>query len=88
MSEKLSRPYEFDDGIQFSVSFEMSLDTVVHERHQLTYLDLLAEMGGFSGIVFMVLNALQQIWNFNNLENFMVTRLFKLKLPEDEIDRT
>ena len=88
MSLPIQRPYEFDDDIHFSVSFEMSLDVYVHERKMLTYLDLLAGIGGFSGIIFIVFDAIQALWNFNNLENFLATRLFKLKLPEDKIDRT
>ena len=29
---------------------------------------------------------LAQIWNFNEFDNFMVSRLFKIRKPEDEID--
>ena len=65
----------------------MSLDLIRHERKQLTMLDMLSEIGGFSGLVFSTFALFQGLWNFNALENYMVSRLFKVKLAEDTIDR-
>ena len=79
-------PYEREDNTWFSVTIERNLDIMHFERSVYTMLELISDVGGFNGALILLLALLSQIWNFNNFDNFMVTRLFKIKKPKEEID--
>ena len=76
-------PYEKEDNTWLSVTIERNLDIMHYERSVYTMLELISDVGGFNGALILLLALLSQIWNFNNFENFMVTRLFKIKKPEE-----
>ena len=65
-----------------SVTFEMDLDRMEYSRSRYTILDLLAQFGGFIGIFGRIFGFFMAAWNFNALENFMVTRLYKMRSSE------
>ena len=46
---------------------------------------MLSDVGGLSGLFVTVFAMLAGIWNFNSFDNFMVSRLFKIKKPKEEI---
>lgn len=78
-------PYEKDDSTWISVTISRDLDLWSYERDVYTWLDLLSDIGGFNGLVLLVLAFISSVWNYNNSDNFMVSRLFKIRRPEAEI---
>ena len=46
-----SRPYEFEDSVHLSISYEMDLNMHVSERTVYTILDWLGDVGGLMGIL-------------------------------------
>ena len=79
-------PYEKEDNTWLSVTIERNLDIMHYERSVYTMLELISDVGGFNGALILLLALLSQIWNFNNFDNFMVTRLFKIMKPKKKID--
>ena len=79
-------PYEKFDNTWISVTIERSLNMMHYERKVYTGLELLSDVGGFNGMLLLLFGIISNIWNFNNFDNFMVTRLFKIKKPKDELD--
>ena len=79
-------PYEKFDNTWISVTIERSLNMMHYERKVYTGLELLSDVGGFNGMLLLLFGVISNIWNFNNFDNFMVTRLFKIKKPKDELD--
>jgi len=79
-------PYEKFDNTWISVTVERNLNMMHYERKVYTGLELLSDVGGFNGMLLLLFGVISNIWNFNNFDNFMVTRLFKIKKPKDELD--
>ena len=71
-------PYEKPDKTWISVTFEMDLNRVEYTRSRYTLFDLLSDVGGLSGIFFSVFALIMSAWNYNSLDNYMVTHLFKI----------
>ena len=71
-------PYEKPDKTWISVTFEMDLNRVEYPRSRYTLFDLLSDVGGLSGIFFSVFALIMSAWNYNSLDNYMVTHLFKI----------
>ena len=63
----------------------MDLNMMNYERQVLTIFDMLSDIGGLTGIIATVFGILNAAWNFNAFDNFMVSRLFKIKKPKDEL---
>ena len=51
-----------------------------------TTFDMLSEVGGLLGIMIIFSRGVIAIWNFNSFDNFLVSRLFKIKLPKEEVE--
>ena len=64
----------------------MDLDLMQYERTVYTMFDMLSDIGGLTGIIAIVFGFINSTWNYNAFDNFMVSRLFKIKKPKDEID--
>ena len=79
-------PFEMPDKFWVSVSFEMDLNIMQFERKLYTVFDMLSDVGGLLGILTSICALLNAIWNYQAFDNFMVSRLFKIKRPKDEID--
>lgn len=67
------------DGTQFDITFERSLNLQIYSRSGYTILDLIANVGGLRTIMAFVLTQLMGYWNFNSVQNYMVSRLFSYK---------
>ena len=78
-------PFEMPDKFWVSVSFEMDLDMIHIERKLYTVFDMLSDVGGLLGILTSIAALLNTIWNYQAFDNFMVSRLFKIKRPKEEI---
>ena len=72
-------PYESNDNTWVNVSIEMNLDRMEYSRSLYTAFDLLADVGGLSGMFIQVFFFFVQAWNFNALDKHMVARLFRIK---------
>ena len=78
-------PYEKFDSTWISVTIERNFDIWQYERSVYTLLELISDVGGFTSALLVMLALTAQTWNFNNLDNFMVSRLFKIKKTKEEI---
>ena len=76
-------PYEVDDNVWVSVSVNMDLDRMNYSRSRYTALDLLSDVGGIYGIFTQIFGIFLAAWNFNIVENFMVSKLFRMKTPSN-----
>ena len=55
----------------------MSMDRILIERNGYTMFDLLSDLGGLQGILISGISFLLSILNFNHLNGFLASRLFK-----------
>ena len=62
-----------------NISFELDLDQILIIRKCYSFLDLLSDMGGIVGILMGFFSSVVSCFNFNNFDNYMVSRLFKVK---------
>ena len=60
------------------VTIEMDLDRLDVSRTRYNILDLLAQFGGFMGIFRWIFTVFMAAWNTNALDNFMVSKLYKV----------
>ena len=79
-------PYEQDDNTWISVTLEMDLSLTQYQRNVYTLFDWLSDIGGLSGMLFSLFALFMAAWNYNQFDNYMVHRLFKMKKPDDQID--
>ena len=59
------------------ITIEMSLDRRDVERLGYTILDLLSDIGGVQALLFSTFTVLVNFWNYNYLEDYMASNLFK-----------
>ena len=60
------------------MSFGMNLDRLDYSRSRYNFLDVLAAFGGFMGIWRWIFTTFMAAWNTNALDNFMISKLFKV----------
>ena len=46
-------------------------------------LDFISDIGGMQGMLISAFSLLLMIWNYNNLDNFLLSRLYRLGKTED-----
>ena len=63
----------------------MDLNMIHIERKVYTVFDMLSDVGGLLGILTTFAIVLTSIWNYQAFDNFLVSRLFKIKRPKNEI---
>ena len=63
----------------------MSLNILKYEREVYTFFDMLSDVGGLMGIITTTFNYLVSLWTFQYFEDFMVSKLFKIKKLDEEI---
>ena len=51
--ESRTRPYEHDDNVHLSLSFELDLNLYIIQRQVYTTLDLLSDLGGLRDILIL-----------------------------------
>ena len=83
INQKANIPYESFDNVWLSITLEMDLDVSHIERDVYTFFDMLSDVGGLTGILTTLFSFLASIWNFEALDDFMVSRLFKIKRPAE-----
>ena len=64
---------------------ERSLDVLKVERTVSTLTDLMSDVGGFFGLLVMFGRVFSRLWNFNSFNNFLVSRLYKVMKPKEQI---
>ena len=72
-------PYEWNDNTWLQITFEMDLNREEYERSRYTFFDMLSDVGGLSGMFTSIFSVFMIVWNFNQLDDYMVSRLFKSK---------
>lgn len=78
-------PYEEFDNTWVSVTIERNLNVMHYERKVYTAFDMLSDIGGLTGIIATLFGLINATWNYNAFDNFMVSRLFKIKKRKQEI---
>ena len=72
-------PYEWPDNVHLMLTIEVDLSLLVYERTIYTMFEMLSDVGGLSGIFMSIFSVFIAVWNFNTLDNFMVSRLYKVQ---------
>ena len=82
LNKKEILPYEFKDQVWISVTIEMDLDRVSYSRSRYTAFDLLSDVGGLSGMFASIFSVFMIIWNYNALDSYLVSHLFKYRTKD------
>ena len=72
------RSQEKDHSVQMEISIEMNLDQITIARSVYTTLDVLSDIGGIQEILMSGMGMLLGIWNYQNFDNYMASRLYKV----------
>ena len=78
--------HEYRDNVWVTFRIEMNLDLFKYERRVSTLSDLMSEVGGFFGLLIMFGSVSAKLWNFNSFDNFLVSRLYKIKKPSEKLN--
>ena len=70
------------------ITFELDLDRKFIMRKCYSFLDLLSEVGGMIGILMVIFSSVVSCFNFNNFDNYLVSRLFKIRKKDKETDQS
>lgn len=62
----------------------MNLNVKEISRSGYTMLDLISDIGGMQGVLISALAIIVGIWNYNMIENHLVSRLYKLEEPKPQ----
>lgn len=60
------------------MTVEMDLDRVAYSRSRYTAFDLLADVGGLSGMFASIFAVFMAFWNYNSMDGFLISKLFKV----------
>ena len=77
LKERSVYPVDVDDRY-LTIAIEMNLDNLTYSRSRYNFLDVLANFGGFMGIWRWIFTTFMAAWNTNALDNFMVSKLYKV----------
>ena len=61
------------------ITLEMDLTLTQVSRDGYTYLDWISDIGGIQGILISTMAIVLSLWNYNNLDNFMASKLYRFK---------
>ena len=70
------RPYEFDDRVHFSISFEMNLNLDTAEREVYHFLDWIGDLGGLLDGVNAICLVCVVFFTYKTYDNYMASKLF------------
>lgn len=76
------KSYEKDYDVQVDITIEMDLNLTVVARDIYTGLDWISDIGGIQGMLISFVAVFMMYWNYNQLSNYLVTRLYKMKKPD------
>lgn len=74
-------PAEKQDSIWFSLTLERDLQMISYAHQTYTILDLLAEVGGFVFLIFIVLSFAVSMLTYEDLDNYLAAKLYKVEKP-------
>ena len=57
----------------------MNFDLKIIRRDTYNFLDMLSDVGGIESILITFMNFILSFWNYNHLENYMVSKLYQYK---------
>ena len=72
-------PYEKDFNIQMAITIEFSMKQLVIARTGYTFLDMLSDVGGIQSLLMSGFAVWLNIWNHKNFDNYLASKLFKVK---------
>ena len=84
---KTRRPYEFLDDVHTVVSYEFDLNMYRIDREAYNTLDWLGDLGGLKEALTIVLGAVIATFNYNTLENYIVSQLYRAETKKDRTSR-
>ena len=61
------------------MTIEMNHDLITVQRNSYNFFDMLSDVGGVHTAIYAVLGAILAIFNYKNFDNYMASRLFKIK---------
>ena len=73
------RPYEFPDGNQVVVSYEVSLDRIKIQRIVFSFLEWLGDVGGLLEILFISFSLVYMVFHYQTFEEYLVEKLYRKK---------
>ena len=76
--------YEKDQVTQNDITIEMNLNQHLVTRSGYTALDLVSDVGGIQGIALSSMALFLVFWNYNQFDNYLVTRLYKIDSSETD----
>ena len=71
--------YEKDLVTLNDITIEMNLSKYAIAREGYTALDLISDVGGIQGIALSTIGLFLVSWNYNQFDNYLVERLYKLQ---------
>ena len=66
------RPYEFNDTVHYTISFEMNLNLATADREVYHALDWLGDMGGLFDGLRIILSSVVLILTYKSYDTYMV----------------
>ena len=63
----------------------MNLNQLSINRQIYSSLELISDIGGIQAILLSLFGFILSVFNYNNFDTFLASRLFKLKKPKREI---
>lgn len=76
--EQGTRPYEFDNQVHISVTFEVDLDLTVIDRSVYNVLDWIGDIGGLGEGCFFISTTFLSVIHFGALDNMIISELFRV----------
>jgi len=72
------RPYEFENSIHISLTFEVDLDLKQIDRQVYNMLDWIGDIGGLGEGLFFISYAILGVVHFGALDNWIISELFRV----------
>ena len=73
------RTYEKKEyNVMNDIIVEMNSSLIQIERKGYTFLDVLSDIGGIQGILFIFMLKFIRKWNYNHFDNYVTSKLFKI----------
>ena len=66
------------------ITIEMNFGERLISRAGYTFLDYLSDIGGMQGLLISGVSYFLAFWNYNYFDNYMVTRLFKIRKKRNQ----
>ena len=81
-----SRPYEKEEDFVIGLEFEMIFDLKTVRRDTYNFLDLISDVGGIGSIFVTFFYLILGIWNYNHLDNYLISKLYHYKSQNNDYD--